>query len=108
MNQIFLPSLLSLNIRNFSLYPNNGGLDFHYDFKNGLNLFVGGNGTGKTTLTKLIKFALIGHYREQTDTSIYKGVERIKRPEYPKIIIATEWMTVSQIIIWQKLLSLLI
>lgn len=84
MNQIFLPSLLSLNIRNFSLYPNNGGLDFHYDFKNGLNLFVGGNGTGKTTLTKLIKFALIGHYREQTDTSIYKGVERIKRPEYPK------------------------
>lgn len=84
MNQIFLPSLLNLHIRNFSLYPNNGGLDFHYDFKNGLNLFVGGNGTGKTTLTKLIKFALIGHYKEQTDTSIYKGVERIKRPEYPK------------------------
>lgn len=84
MNKIFLPTLLSLNIRNFSLYPNNGGLDFEYDFKNGLNLIIGGNGTGKTTLTKLIKFALIGHYREQTDTSIYKGVERIKRPEYPK------------------------
>jgi DNA repair exonuclease SbcCD ATPase subunit len=84
MNKIFLPSLLSLRVRNFSLYPNGDGLDFNYKFKNGLNLFVGGNGTGKTTLTKLIKFALIGHYREQTDVSIYKNIEREKRPEYPK------------------------
>lgn len=84
MNQIFLPSLLSLHIRNFSLFPNNGGLDFHYDFRNGLNLIVGGNGTGKTTLTNLIKFALIGHYKEPKDTKIYLGVEKIKRPEYPK------------------------
>lgn len=84
MSQIYLPSLESLNIKNFSLYPNNGGLDFSYDFKNGLNLFVGGNGTGKTTLTKLIKFALIGHYREITDVSIYKEERKQKRPEYPK------------------------
>ncbi len=84
MNKIFLPSLISFRIRNFSLYPNGDGLDFHYKFKNGLNLFVGGNGTGKTTMTKLIKFALIGHYREQTDVSIYKNIEREKRPEYPR------------------------
>ena len=35
-------------------------------------------------MTKLIKFALIGHYREQTDVSIYKNIEREKRPEYPR------------------------
>jgi hypothetical protein len=84
MSNIFLPTLISLNIKNFSLFPNNGGLDYHYDFKNGLNLFVGGNGTGKTTLVKLIKFALIGHYKEDTDVKIYKNVKREKRPEYPK------------------------
>ena len=84
MNQIHLPSLLSLNVKNFSLYPNNGGLDFNYDFKNGLNLIIGGNGTGKTTLTKLIKYALIGHYREMTDVSTYQKERRQKRPEYPK------------------------
>lgn len=84
MSPIFLPTLLNLNVRNFSLYPKGEGLDLHYDFKNGLNLFVGGNGTGKTTLTKLIKFALIGHYRDQTTVSIYDNKERVKRPEYPK------------------------
>lgn len=84
MSDIFLPSLIEISIKNFSLYPNNGGLDFTYNFKNGLNLIVGGNGTGKTTLTKLIKFGLIGHYREATDVRIYKEERKQKRPEYPK------------------------
>lgn len=53
--QIYLPELLSINIKNYTLYPN--GLDYTFDFVKGVNLVLGGNGMGKPLL--LILFDLL-------------------------------------------------
>jgi len=72
MDTRYLPSLKKITVSNFSLYP--GDLNFTYDFVNGINLIIGGNGLGKTTFLNLIKYALIGLYR--------KGIDDVKRREF--------------------------
>lgn len=80
--QIFLPELLSINIKNYTLYPN--GLDYTYDFVKGINLVLGGNGMGKTTFVNIIKFGLIGLYRKANDlTRTYRDRAIVKRLLYP-------------------------
>lgn len=80
--QIYLPELLSINIKNYTLYPN--GLDYTFDFIKGVNLVLGGNGMGKTTFVNMIKFGLIGLYRKAMDlTRTYKERAIIKRLLYP-------------------------
>jgi len=82
MNNIYLPDLLSLNIKNFTLYPN--GLNFNYTFIKGVNLIIGGNGMGKTTLINIIKYSVIGHYKDGLDlTRTYKDRKIEKRTSYP-------------------------
>ena len=76
--KIFLPELVSINIKNYTLYPN--GLDYTYNFVKGVNLILGGNGMGKTTFVNIIKYALIGPYRQQFDYSrTYKDQKIEKR-----------------------------
>lgn len=65
MRNIFLPELISINIKNYTLYPN--GLNYTFNFVKGFNLVLGGNGMGKTTFVSLIKYALIGNYKRQFD-----------------------------------------
>lgn len=78
MRNIFLPELLSINIKNYTLYPN--GLDYSFDFVKGFNLILGGNGMGKTTFVSLIKYALIGNYKKQYEyTRTYKENKIEKR-----------------------------
>lgn len=73
---------MSINIKNYTLYPN--GLDYTYDFVKGINLILGGNGMGKTTFVNIIKFGLIGLYRKAKDlTSTYQGRAIVKRLLYP-------------------------
>lgn len=74
-SQKYLPTLKSIYITNFSLYP--GDLDLKYDFIKGVNLIIGGNGVGKTTFLNLLKFALIGLYKKEIDVKRreYSGVE---------------------------------
>lgn len=80
--RIFLPELLSINIKNYTLYPN--GLDYTYDFVKGVNLVLGGNGMGKTTFVNIIKFGLIGLYRKANDlTRTYRDKAIVKRLLYP-------------------------
>lgn len=82
MNLIRFPILKEIHIKNFSLFNN---YDFKYKFIEGVNLIIGGNGTGKTTLINLIKYALIGLYRKESSfTRIYKGKKLEKRKTYPK------------------------
>ncbi|EHG16379.1 AAA family ATPase [Prevotella histicola] len=79
--QIFLPELTSINIKNYTLYPN--GLDYTYDFVEGINLILGGNGMGKTTFVNIIKFGLIGLYRKAKDlTRTYMDRAIVKRQLY--------------------------
>lgn len=75
MDQKILPNLKSINIKNFSLYP--GNLNLHYHFIEGVNLIIGGNGVGKTTFLNLVKFALIGLYRKGVDVKRreFRGIE---------------------------------
>ncbi len=80
--RIYLPELLSINIKNYTLYPN--GLDYTFDFVKGVNLILGGNGMGKTTFVNIIKFGLIGLYKKQRDyTRTYKDKAIVKRLLYP-------------------------
>ncbi|MEX0595985.1 MAG: AAA family ATPase [Candidatus Paceibacterota bacterium] len=82
MNNIFLPELKSIEIKNYTLYPH--GLDYTHDFINGVNLIVGGNGMGKTTFVNIIKYGVIGHYKELFDyTRTYKGEKIEKRTPLP-------------------------
>ena len=75
---IFFPELKSIHLDNYTLYPN--GLDYSYDFVNGINLILGGNGMGKTTFVNIIKFGLIGLYRKQNDyTRTYREKAIVKR-----------------------------
>jgi DNA repair exonuclease SbcCD ATPase subunit len=75
MDNKYLPSLKKIVIKNFSLYP--GNLNFTYNFIKGVNLIIGGNGVGKTTFLNIIKYALIGLYKKETDVKRreYKGIE---------------------------------
>jgi energy-coupling factor transporter ATP-binding protein EcfA2 len=78
VRNIFLPELISINIKNYTLYPN--GLDYSFDFVKGFNLVLGGNGMGKTTFVSLIKYALIGNYKKQYEyTRTYKENKIEKR-----------------------------
>jgi len=80
--QIYLPELLSIRIKNYTLYPN--GLDYTYDFVKGINLILGGNGMGKTTFVNIIRYAIIGNYKRQYDyTRTYKDRSIEKRIQYP-------------------------
>lgn len=77
MRNIYLPELISIHLRNYTLYPN--GLDYSFDFIKGVNLVLGGNGMGKTTFVNLIKYAIIGNYKNRYDfrrTYLEKIIQR--------------------------------
>lgn len=76
MDKKYLPSLKKIQINNFSLFP--GDLNFTYDFIRGVNLIIGGNGVGKTTFLNIVKYALLGLYKKETDVKRreVRGVER--------------------------------
>lgn len=81
--QIYLPELLSINIKNYTLYPN--GLDYTFDFVKGVNLVLGGNGMGKTTFVNIIRFAILGLYKKPFGyTRTYQGSIIEKRQLFPQ------------------------
>jgi hypothetical protein len=81
MNKIQLPTLKSINIKKFSLFPN--GLDFKHEFIEGVNLIIGGNGIGKTTLVHLIKYGLIGLYKKELEVKRRLEARIEKRANLP-------------------------
>jgi DNA repair exonuclease SbcCD ATPase subunit len=82
MRHIYLPELLSIHLKNYTLYPN--GLDYAFDFIKGINLVLGGNGMGKTTFVNIIKYSIIGNYKKQFDyTRTYKDRIIERRTQLP-------------------------
>jgi hypothetical protein len=75
MNNIYLPTLKKIHVKEFSLYSQ----DIEYNFINGVNLIIGGNGVGKTTFLNLIKYGIIGLYKKELDVRTYKGEKRLSR-----------------------------
>lgn len=80
MRKIFLPTLKKIEIINFSLYRT----DITYEFIEGVNLIIGGNGVGKTTFVNLIKYGLLGLYKKGLDTKTYMEERRDKRTPFVK------------------------
>ena len=81
--QIFLPELLSISIKNYTLYPN--GLDYTFDFVKGVNLVLGGNGMGKTTFVNIVRYAILGLYKKPFGyTRTYQGNIIEKRQLFPE------------------------
>ncbi|MEK8127861.1 AAA family ATPase [Paenibacillus filicis] len=78
MNNIYLPELHKIEIKDFSLYKK----DIAFDFVHGINLIIGGNGLGKTTFIYLIKYGLIGLYKKGLDVRTYKSEKRLARQQY--------------------------
>lgn len=62
---IQIPKLKTISIKNYDLY-NNGG-ELYFEFVEGLNLLLGGNGTGKTTFINILQYALCGAYTGTID-----------------------------------------
>ena len=67
--QIYLPELLSINIKNYTLYPN--GLDYTFDFVKGINLVLGGNGMGKLLLSTLFGMQFLGYTKSLSDILVH-------------------------------------
>lgn len=63
--RIYLPELLSINIKNYTLYPN--GLDYTFDFVKGVNLVLGGNGMGKQLLSILLDMPFSVYTKNHSD-----------------------------------------
>ncbi|EKS7870927.1 hypothetical protein QCQ72_005998 [Bacillus cereus] len=78
MNYLFLPTLKKVHIKSFSLYSS----DIEYDFVDGVNLIIGGNGVGKTTFLNIIKYGIIGLYKKELDVKTYMGEKRLGRTGY--------------------------
>ena len=98
--RIYLPELMRINIKNYTLYPN--GLDYTYDFVKGVNLVLGGNGMGKTTFVNIIKFGLMGLYKKAKNfTRTYKDRAIVKRLLYPDDYFRARKDDSVPIVLWQ-------
>ena len=62
-NHIKLPCLKSIAVNNYALFKEN----WTYKVKNGLNLFLGANGLGKTTTANLIIYGIVGAWQDEND-----------------------------------------
>ncbi len=70
MELLRFPDLKTIEVVNYSLYAQKP--TFKYEFVKGINLIIGGNGLGKTTFINLIKYALVGNYKQVTEVRTYK------------------------------------
>ena len=60
---IKLPCLKSISVNNYALFKDN----WTFNIKDGLNLFLGTNGLGKTTTANLIIFGIVGAWKDDYD-----------------------------------------
>jgi energy-coupling factor transporter ATP-binding protein EcfA2 len=60
-NYIRLPCLQSISVQNYALFSK----DWSYKIQDGLNLFLGANGFGKTTTANLIIYGIVGIWEER-------------------------------------------
>ena len=82
MIEIYLPTLINIRIENYSLYEQRPS--FSYEFINGINLIIGGNGVGKTTFLNIIKYGLIGAYHSDEIVRVYNYNKITKRRQLNK------------------------
>lgn len=79
---IKLPIVKNIEVRGYGLFRK----PLEYNFKKGLNLFIGGNRQGKTTTMHIILYSLIGlHGRSRDFFSSRVKKENMRKGTHPKV-----------------------
>jgi DNA repair exonuclease SbcCD ATPase subunit len=77
---IKLPIIKEIEVKGYDLFNS----DWKYEFKNGLNLFVGGNRLGKTTTVYILLYGIVGIPQENknffSDRLVYREQIKDARP----------------------------
>lgn len=89
-NDLFFPVIKHFSVAQYQLYPGETGTGFEYDVKPGVNIVLGVNGLGKTTLLNLLMKMVAGTSqiqafgglgmgaREETATNVRYFSSRVK------------------------------
>lgn len=92
MKKYPLPVIQKLKIENYDLYK----CPLNIDFSNKLNVFLGTNGMGKTTLLSIIQYSIIGPYNDSMQQRNYKGEAKQRRPMLTKYFFRNRMNNVSE------------
>ena len=79
-NKYPLPKISEICIEGYDLYK----CPMHIDFSKKLNIVLGTNGLGKTSLLTMIQYSVIGPYCGALKTRNYGGKQKKRRPMYEK------------------------
>lgn len=79
-NKYPLPKISEVCIEGYDLYK----CPMHIDFSKKLNIVLGTNGLGKTSLLTMIQYSVIGPYCGELKTRNYGGEQKKRRPMYEK------------------------
>lgn len=72
-NDLRFPVIHHFAVSNYQLYPGDSGQGFSYDVKSGVNIVVGVNGLGKTTLLNLLLKLIAGPSQIQAAAGLGMG-----------------------------------
>lgn len=87
-NYIKIPTITSLKICDYPLFNYKDGNHWSFQILDGVNLMLGANAIGKTTVLNMIKFALIGEDMGRIDTNYFTSrVKRYRRTSNEHIIL---------------------
>src|SRR6266850_3626900 len=93
--KVRLPILKSMEILDYPMYPGSEGHGFRHTFQPGLNVVVGVNGLGKTTLLNILFRTLVGPYDPRKSDLLEPGsklhaLTELKRFNYFALRIGTD------------------
>ena len=94
---IKLPIIKKIEVKGYDLFKT----DWKYEFKSGLNLFVGGNRLGKTTTIYIILYGIVGLPRENktffSDRVTYKNQKKVIMPTVRlKFVIGSDCIEIER------------
>lgn len=84
-NHINIPIIKEIEVKNYSLFKK----DWNYEFKKGLNLFLGGNTLGKTTSVYIILYGISGIPKDKEDF-FTKRIKKKSINENPSVRLKLE------------------
>lgn len=79
-NKYPLPKMSEVSIEGYDLYK----CPMYIDFNKKLNIILGTNGLGKTSLLTMIQYSIIGPYCGTLKTRNYGGEQKKRRPMYER------------------------
>lgn len=87
-----LPKIQEVYIDGYDLYK----CPFKIDLRKKLNIILGTNGLGKTSLLTMIQYSIIGPYCDTLKTRNYRGEQKKRRPMYGKTFFRNRMSQVNK------------